>query len=319
MTKKIGSRGSPMISLVVPIKDEEPGIEALADEVRQCLNDQSWQFEVIFCDDGSSDSSWAVIESLSAEDHRIHGVSLSRNFGKEGAILAGLTAARGDAVVVMDGDGQHPVELVPKMVDLWHGAGVEIVEAVKVTRPDQGIIKRAASRLFNRLFSSLTGVKMDEATDFRLLSRQVVDELLEMPERSVFFRGLSSWAGFETRRIQFEPRPRDRGDSSRFTTWALVRFAIRSLIAFTSAPLHLVTTAGLVFGVFAVLLGAHTLYRWFAGMAVEGFTTVILLLLFMGSVIMLALGVIGLYIAQIHKEVKRRPRFIVSKRTSGLR
>lgn len=311
------SEGGELISIIVPVMNEAGQIASLVESARRLFAPQSWNYEILFCDDGSSDRTWECIVDASSTDSHVHGVQLTRNFGKDLAILAGLKEAHGDAVVVMDGDGQHPLEFVPELVSMWR-EDIEIVEAVKTQRPDQGFVLRMASRAFNRLFTALAGVDLDNATDFRLLSRKVVDELTSMPERSVFFRGLSAWAGHKTVRVPFEPRSRGGDGRSRFTLWSLLRFAARSLVAFTSAPLQLVTATGLAFALFAIALGAHTLYQWISGAAVEGFTTVILLLLIMGSVIMIALGIIGLYLAQIHKEVKRRPRFVVARRTSGL-
>ncbi|NBB93750.1 MAG: glycosyltransferase [Gammaproteobacteria bacterium] len=312
------SETGPELSVVIPVFNEGKELSGLVTEIAAGLGEIPGlaSFEIILCDDGSSDDTWAVVDALSQSDSRVEGLSLSRNFGKEMAVIAGLSAARGRAAVVMDGDGQHPPGLIPDLVRAWR-EGADVVEAVKTGRPDQSWLVRMAARLFNRSFSTLTGVNLTNATDFRLLARPVIDELVDMPERSVFFRGLSTWLGYRREVIEFEPLPRGSGHT-RWTLWGLTRFAVRNLISFTSAPLHLVTAIGLIFAAFAAVLALQTLYNWFAGHAVEGFTTVILLLLVQGSVILVGLGVIGLYVSEIHKEVKRRPRYVVARRTSGL-
>lgn len=313
-----GRASKPVLSVVIPVFNEGRQIEAHVGEVMQTLEGSSIgrDYEILLCDDGSADDTWDAIEALSGRLRQVEGLSLSRNFGKDVAVMAGLAYARGEAVVVMDGDGQHPSSLIPEMVAAWKD-GADVVDTVKTSRPDQGWLLRVAARLFNRSFSALTGVNLTDATDFRLLSRPVVDELVSMPERAVFFRGLSTWLGFRRRTLAFEPRAREAGET-RWTLRSLARYAVRNLVSYTSAPLHVVTAVGAAFAVFAVLLGAQTIFNWLAGQAVEGFTTVIVLLLIQGSVVMLALGVIGLYIAEIHKEVKGRPRYVVARRTSGL-
>ncbi|QOC23723.1 glycosyltransferase family 2 protein [Wenzhouxiangella sp. AB-CW3] len=309
------ARERTLMSIVVPVMNEALGLRDFASELKSCVESLPIDVEVIFSDDGSTDSSWAIIQDLSVKCSLFRGVSLSRNFGKDAAIMAGLNVAAGDAVLVMDADGQHPIELIPEFVTAWLAGEGEIVEARKTSRPGQGLLTRAAAIAFNRLFTLLAGVDMNDATDFRLMSRSVVDVLLAMPERAVFFRGLSAWTGFHSCVIEFDPKPRADFGKSRFSLFALVKVALRSLISFTSTPLHVVTFTGLTFGVFAIALAIQTLAHWMAGDAVEGFTTVILLLLIIGSAIMLALGIIGLYIGQILDEVKSRPKYLIARKT----
>lgn len=302
----------PRVSVVIPALNEADSLEQVTGHVLDQLEAAGCDGELVLVDDGSSDRTWPVIVGLADNDDRVRGLSLSRNFGKDSAIMAGLQEASGEAVVVMDADCQHPPELLPRMIEQWR-AGADLVEAIKRSRPDQSLPTRLGARLFNRLFSRLTGVDLANATDFRLLSRPALEAMAQLSERALFFRGTSAWIGYKRARIEFDPKPRAQGQS-RFTGWSLARFAVRSLTAFTSLPLHLVTLAGLAFGAFSLLVGLHTLYRWASGTAVEGFTTVILLLLIQGSVIMLALGIIGEYLARIHEEVKGRPRYLVRAR-----
>jgi len=288
-------------------------LRPLVSSIISCVEASVEKIEIILVNDGSTDKTWAVIQKLAKTKKQISGISLARNFGKEAAMMAGLAAAEGDAVIFMDADGQHPPELILDMIAAWR-KGADIVEAAKVSRTGQVWYKRILSSLYNRLFSKLTGVDLIGATDFRLVSSQVRKDLLALPERDIFLRGLCGWLGYSRVSIPFEPEAREQGES-RFTLIGLTTYAIRSLVSFTSVPLQIVTAAGLAFMAFAFVLAAQTLWRWSSGQAVEGFTTVILLLLIQGGVIMLALGVIGQYISQIHTEIKRRPRYIISQRT----
>lgn len=301
----------PVVSIVSPVFEEEEALATFVQRTREVLEDVGEPFEIILVDDGSRDASWSEIEREHAADSRVRGLSLSRNFGKEAAILAGLEAARGEAAIVMDADLQHPPALLPVLVSRWRD-GADVVEALKETRTGQSLGGRVASRLFNSVFQRLTGVELADASDYRLLSRRAVDALLEMPERTTFFRGTSTWIGFDRARVTFRVDQRAAG-RSRWGFRALVRLALDGITSFTPAPLHLVTLAAVVFAVFAVVLGAQTLLRFLQGDAVTGFTTVILLILIQGTLMLLGLGIIGQYLARIHDEVKRRPRYFVAR------
>ncbi|MFI6072884.1 glycosyltransferase family 2 protein [Actinoplanes sp. NPDC051343] len=302
---------SRLISVVAPIYNEGPGVDRFVERLSQVLRGEN--FELVLVDDGSADDSWERICKLAASDERVRGVQLSRNFGKESALLAGLEHAEGDAVVVIDSDLQHPPSAIPAMVRLWQD-GFQVVEAVKRNRTGQGLIGRLGGKLFNRAFTGLTHVDLVNATDFRLLSRTALDALLRLPEHSSFFRGTSNWIGFRRTTIEVDIDHRE-GGASRWTFRSLFRLAVNGLTSFTSAPLHLVTMVGLAFAAFAVLLGAQTLIRWVRGGSVAGFPTVILLLLVLGTFILLGLGVIGEYLARIHEEVRARPRYLVQEKS----
>jgi glycosyltransferase involved in cell wall biosynthesis len=273
------------------------------------------RYELILIDDGSTDDSWRRVADQSLLDERIRGVQLSRNFGKEQAVLAGLEHAAGDVVVVIDSDLQHPPTAIPAMLRCWRD-GAHVVEAVKRNRTGQSAANRLAAKLFNVTFTRLTTVDLVNATDFRLLSRIAVDALLSMPEHASFFRGTSSWIGFRRAVVEIDIDHREGGES-RWTMRSLFRLAVNGLTSFTSAPLHLVTFGGLAFAGFSAVLGVQTLVRWLNGGSVAGFPTVILVLLVMGTFILLGLGVIGEYLARIHEEVRGRPRYLVQERSGG--
>jgi polyisoprenyl-phosphate glycosyltransferase len=305
---------SPLISIVAPIYNEGPGVDRFVERLSQVLRGEN--FELVLVDDGSADDSWDRISKRALSDERVRGVQLSRNFGKEAALLAGLEHAEGDAVVVIDSDLQHPPAAIPAMIRLWQDGGFQVVEAVKRNRTGQGLIGRLGGKLFNRAFTGLTQVDLVNATDFRLLSRTALDALLRLPEHSSFFRGTSNWIGFRRTTIEVEIDHRE-GGASRWTFRSLFRLAVNGLTSFTSAPLHLVTIVGLAFAAFSVLLGAQTLIRWMRGGSVAGFPTVILLLLVLGTFVLLGLGVIGEYLARIHEEVRARPRYLVQEKSEA--
>ncbi|WP_250027284.1 glycosyltransferase family 2 protein [Paractinoplanes maris] len=302
-----------MISVVAPIFNEGAGVDRFVDRLTEVLTGAGLSFELVLVDDGSTDDSWDRVAARALLDEHVRGLKLSRNFGKEPAVLAGLEHAAGDAVVVIDSDLQHPPDAIPEMVRRWR-EGAHVVEAVKRNRTGQGVVGRLGGRAFNKAFTGLTRVDLIDATDFRLLGRPALDALLRLPEHSSFFRGTSSWIGFRRSTIEVDIEER-AGGRSRWTFGSLFRLAVNGLTSFTSAPLHLVTMVGLAFAAFAVLLGAQTLIRWIGGDSVAGFPTVILLLLVMGTFLLLGLGVIGEYLARIHEEVRGRPRYLVQERS----
>ncbi|GAA0475403.1 glycosyltransferase [Actinoplanes capillaceus] len=306
---------SPLISVIAPIFNEGAGVDRFVTRLAEVLGDAALDYELVLVDDGSSDDSWSRIAHCALVDPRVRGLRLSRNFGKEAALLAGLEHAAGDAVVVIDSDLQHPPSAIPAMVRRWQD-GAHVVEAVKRNRAGQGLGNRLGSRLFNRAFTRLTQVDLVDATDFRLLGRPAVEALRRMPEHSTFFRGTSSWIGFTRATVEVDIDHRE-GGASRWTLRGLFRLAVNGLTSFTSAPLHMVTLAGLAFAVFAVVLGVQTLIRWISGGSVAGFTTVILLLLVTGTFVLIGLGVIGEYLARIHDEVRARPRYLVQERAGA--
>jgi glycosyltransferase involved in cell wall biosynthesis len=301
-----------VISVIAPIYNEGPGVDRFVARLAEVLEAASLDYELVLVDDGSTDDSWSRIARQALVDPRVRGLRLSRNFGKEAALLAGLENAAGDAVVIIDSDLQHPPSVIPAMVRRWQ-EGAQVVEAVKRNRAGQSLGNRLGSRLFNRTFTRFTGVDLVDATDFRLLGRPAVDALRSMPEHSSFFRGTSSWIGFTRATVDIDIDHRE-GGASRWTVRGLCRLAVNGLTSFTSAPLHMVTLAGFGFAVFSVVLGIQTLVRWMSGGSVAGFTTVILLLLVTGTFVLIGLGVIGEYLARIHEEVRGRPRYLIQER-----
>lgn len=241
----------------------------------------------------------------------IRGVHFSRNFGKESAIYAGLAEARGDCAVVIDCDLQHPPEKIVEMYRLWE-EGYEVVEAVKSDRGKESPFHAAAAACFYGVISRSTKIDMRRASDFKLLDRKAILAILNMKEKNAFFRALSSWIGFRTTQVEFEVREREAGES-KWSTRSLIRYAISNITSFSAAPMQIVTVLGILMFIVMLVFGIIAIVQKVMGVALGGFTTVILLQLFTGSVIMLSLGVIGYYLAKIYDEIKGRPKYIISE------
>jgi glycosyltransferase involved in cell wall biosynthesis len=302
----------PFLSVVIPIFREGAQLPGVMAAVRSALEKCNLPYELVLVDDGSPDDTWHTIAAEAKTCGGMRALRLSRNFGKESALCAGLEHTRGDAVIVMDADGQHPPSLVPEMVRLWQTSGADIVEAVKRRRGPESISSKFGALVFYFILNRLSGFHFRGASDFKLMNRKVVNAWLQMHERNVFFRGMTVWMGFTTVQIPFEVVPRSSGQS----TWSVfkrLKLALVGITAFSSFPLRLVTFAGLVFLGLSVLLGLETLYLKLTGRAVSGFATVILLELIIGSLLMISLGIIGEYLARIYEEVKGRPRYLVKE------
>ena len=302
----------PVLSVILPSYNEEAMLPKAADRLVQLLSSHSIDYELIFVDDGSTDLTWEKICLAASANPQIHGIHFSRNFGKEAAICAGLAEASGSCAAVMDCDLQHPPETLIEMFQRWK-EGYEVVEGVKRTRGKETVMHKASARIFYKLISSAAGIDMSRASDFKLLDRRAVDSILEFSEHNGFFRAQSAWIGFRTVSVEFDVQEREEG-TSKWTTYSLIRYAVNNIVSYSTLPMQIVTFAGIFVFLFAVILGIQTLIRYFTNHAVEGFTTVILLLLFLGSIIMVSLGIIGYYISRIYQEVQGRPKYIISKK-----
>jgi glycosyltransferase involved in cell wall biosynthesis len=302
---------SPLISVIVPVYKEAANLRAFLSEVTGELTKTGCRFELIFVDDGSPDETWNILSEEARSYPSLRGVRLSRNFGKELALCAGLERARGDVVIVMDGDGQHPPALLPEMVRLWQSTKADIIEAVKTSRGPESFSGKIGALLFYVVLNKLAGVNLKGVSDFKLMNRRAVDAWLQMEERNVFFRGMTAWLGFTRVQIPFEVPRRAAGE----TGWSFpnrFKLALTGISAFSSLPLQFVTIAGLLFFAFSVVFGLYTFVLQLTGRSVSGFATVILLLLIIGSLLMFSLGIIGEYLARIYEEVKRRPRYVIA-------
>ena len=302
-----------MLSVVIPAFNEQEMVPAAAGQIDGILSRAGIPHELIFIDDGSRDATWAEIRAESEHRDTVRGVHFSRNFRKEAAIFAGLQAADGDCVAVIDCDLQHPPV---EMYRLWE-QGVEVVEGVKTDRGEESLAHRVAAKTFYRLISEATHIDMTRASDFKLLDRKAVNVLLSMREKRAFFRALSSWIGFRTAEVPYEVRERAAGES-KWSTWLLIKYALSNITAFTSLPLHLITGCGAASFLAALIVGIVSIVRLAMGRVVTGLTGAVILLLFLSGLIMVGLGIIGYYLGNIYMEIQDRPRFIVSE-TCGVR
>ena len=305
-----------MITVVIPVYNEETQIYENVNIIRGHLLKTSHDFQILLVDDGSSDNTWNILKTLVNTFPEIKAQRLSRNFGKEAALCAGLEAAVGDACIIMDADLQHPPELIPEMVRLWEKEGYEVVEGVKAVRGQESFINKIGASIFYYLLSKFSGFDIRQASDFKLLDKKVVDAWKSMNERNTFFRGMSAWVGFKRISIPFDIKERS-GGTSKWSVFKLFKLAVNAITSFSSIPLQIVTFMGLIFLVGSLILAIQTLYMKIKGIAYSGFTTVILLLLIIGSTLMISLGIIGTYIGKIYDEVKGRPRYIVAERIEG--
>lgn len=300
-----------MLSVILPSYNEEKMILLAAKTVAGILKNENIDYELVFVDDGSRDDTWENIEKAHEIDSHVTGIHFSRNFGKEAAMFAGLEKARGDCCVVIDCDLQHPPEKIVEMYRLWE-QGYEVVEGVKEDRGEESALHKFAANSFYSLISGATGMDMGSSSDFKLLDRKVVDTLNKLPERNVFFRALSFWVGFKKATVYYSVQERTAGES-KWSTKALVKYALTNITSFSSAPLHIITVLGFVMLAISVVFSVIALVQKLSGLAVPGFTTVIILLLFASSAIMISLGIIGYYVARIYDEIKGRPRYIISQ------
>ena len=300
----------PVISAVIPAYNESKGLKEAINKIAEILEACEKNWEIVIVDDGSSDQTYQQVVQLAKADSRIKGIALSRNFGKEAAMLAGLEHAKGEAVIILDADLQHPPGFIPEMIDKWR-SGAQIVHAVKRSRKDDSAGKKAAAYCINQLISSLGGININNSSDFKLLDREIVDILVHrLPERERFFRGLTSWLGFAEEYIYFDVATR-QGDESKWSFWSLLELAITALTSFTSLPLRIVTFLGFATMILGFFVAGDTILSLIKGQSVSGFATIIISLLLIGSFIMISLGIIGEYIAKIYEEVKARPHYLI--------
>jgi dolichol-phosphate mannosyltransferase len=301
-----------MLSVVVPVLNEERNVPEMANRVRKVLDADTIDWELIFIDDGSTDSTPWQLAELNATDARIKAVHLSRNFGHQAAISLGLRAAAGDAVVVMDGDLQDPPEMLPEMLARWR-EGNDVVYAVRVRR-SEGWLKRASYRIFYRLLTWMSRVDMPlDSGDFSLMSRRVVDVINAMPERTRFMRGMRSWTGFRQVGVAQVRGARHAGEA-KYTLRKLIRLALDGFIASSYRPLQLASLFGVFVSFTAMLLavGLITL-KLTHGIPLVGWTSLIVAILFMGGVQLVSLGILGEYVGRIYEESRGRPTSVVAR------
>jgi glycosyltransferase involved in cell wall biosynthesis len=305
---------SPQISCVIPAFNEAANLRHLLPRLQGFLQQRFERWEIVLVDDGSGDDTAAVIDEWAARCPQFRALQLSRNFGKEAALTAGLEAASGEVLVQLDADLQHPPELIDQMLERWR-AGADVVYAVREDRSDERALKRAGVKLFYRLIQGTDRFQVPpNAGDFRLMDRQVVDALLQLPERNRFMKGLYAWVGYRAEGLPYVPAERASGQTS-FNLLRLVRFSIDGITGFTTWPLRVVSLIGVALALLSFLYGAYLIVTYLMyGNEVPGWTTVVVCLLLFAGIQMVSIGVLGEYVARIFEEVKGRPLYLVRRR-----
>ncbi|HVM02476.1 MAG TPA: glycosyltransferase family 2 protein [Acidimicrobiales bacterium] len=301
------------ISVVVPAFNEADNLATLWDRLRPVLDDLS-PGELVVVDDGSSDATWGEVSRLAAGDRRVRGVRLSRNFGHQAAVSAGLAAARGDAVCIMDADLQDPPELLPRLVEEW-SRGNQVVYAVRRTR-QEGRFRQAGYRWFYRIYRRLADIDVPlDSGDFAVLDRRVVDDLLALPEHNRFLRGLRSWVGYRQVGVPYDRDARHAG-APKYTLRKLTKLALDGLVSFSAAPLRLASVLGMVVALAGGLyVGFAVAARVFFGGVPKGWTSIVAVILTIGGMQLLVMGVLGEYVARVYDETKARPNYLVAETT----
>ena len=306
----------PVISIVIPMYNEAQGIDALFLALLPVLEGITAEWEVVCVNDGSADQTLALLKDYHARESRIKYVSLSRNFGKEAALTAGLSHAKGRAVIPFDADLQDPPTLIPQMVEKWR-EGYKVVLATRAHRYGDNLLKRSTAWLYYRIFYNITTVKIPANTgDFRLMDRQVVEVLLRLPERTRFMKGLFAWVGFSTTQIFYDRPARAVGDATQ-SIGKLWRLAKDGIFSFTTLPLRLTTYLGITISTVAFGYAFWLLWRTvIRGVDVPGYASIMAAVLCMGGVQLISLGIIGEYLGRIYRETKQRPLFVIEESSS---
>jgi glycosyltransferase involved in cell wall biosynthesis len=305
----------PTISCVIPAYNEGANLGSVLPDIIEKISSLSTEFEIILVNDGSQDNTHEAAMALMATYPQIVYIDLSRNFGKEAAMTAGLENAKGDIVILMDADGQHPTALLATMFEKWQ-EGIEVVFAVRNTREDQSSLYASLAAFFYALIN--LGGRFEiprNAGDFRLMDRKVVDALLSLPETNRFMKGLYAWVGFSSFAMGYEPLLRLQGKSN-YGVIGGFKLALTGMLAFSTAPLRLLTASGLLLSIGAMLYVSWIFFEYYyLGISVPGYATLIVSIVFFSGIQLLALGVISAYIARIYEEVKRRPLYVIRKQS----
>lgn len=301
------------ISLIVPCYNEESNVEPFYSAIIEVFKTFSEAtFELMFINDGSKDKTLEKIIELNQKDKRVKCISFARNFGKEAALFAGIRNVTGDCAVILDADLQHPPVVIIEMYKKWK-EGFDVVEGVKTDRGKESLIHKAFTRIFYGMISRAVGMDMKNSSDYKLLDKKVIAELAKLKERNTFFRALSFWVGFNKTTVFYEVAERVSG-VSKWSTRSLFKYAINNVICFSYTPLNIVTFLGSAFILFGLGVAVDAVIAYFRSKAASGFPTIVILLLFGFGSIMLSLGIIGIYIAQIYDEIKGRPQYIIGKK-----
>jgi len=299
-----------VIDIIIPCQNEEGNIPHIINEIDKYIKPLGYRYKYVFIDDGSTDNTFVIISELSEKRADITVVKLSRNFGKEAALNLGLKRCDSDAAIIIDSDLQHPPSLIPSMIQEWE-KGADIVDGVKLKRQEESFLNKIMSIGFNKIISTLSGMDFSGSSDYKLLDRKAINILNSIEEKNRFFRGLTNWIGLQHTKVEFKVERRESG-KTKWNWLKLAQLSIDAITSYSSKPLQIVTILGIISFVFSIILGVQTLWNKFFGGAVSGFTTVILIILVLCSIIMISIGILGIYLAKIYNEVKNRPLYVVN-------
>lgn len=300
------------LAIVVPVFNEQYNIIPFIEACKQALHSLTIQYSIYFIDDGSTDQSLDIIKQQSKESNLINFISFSRNFGHQNALKAGIDHIEADAFICMDGDLQHPPELIPAMLELWN-EGYEVVYTIRQDQKELTLSKRKTSLLFYKFLNKLSDIELESGTaDFRLIDKKVVLELRKINETDLFYRGLIKWVGFKQKSITYIPGKRVSGNT-KYTFKKMVSFALKGITSFSTKPLYFATYFGLIFSLLSLLYIPYILYSYFFGKVVSGWTSVIATITFFGGLQLMMLGVIGIYLGKLFMQNKQRPHYIIKE------
>lgn len=308
------SQSNTLISIIIPCYNEAGNIQILCQKISEEMEKLDVDYELIFVDDGSVDGTFEIIESMHKNNPKLKSIGFSRNFGHQAAIIAGLNYCKGDCVIMMDADLQHPPELIPEMIRKWEN-GYDIVNTIREDTNDESLFKRLTSKGFYKLINVISKTKIEAGSaDFRLLDRKVIDSFKEIGEYSIFIRGMINWVGFNGIQIKYKPNERFSG-TSKYSLRKMISFALDGITSFSSAPLQISMVFGLFISLLSFIYMAYALYiNFFTNRALEGWTSIIISILFIGGIQLISIGILGEYMSKIFYEVKKRPRYLVSKK-----
>lgn len=298
------------VAIVVPVNNEEANVSVLAAALRDIFRPLDYRYTVTFVDDGSTDNTLEELKNLSAADKHVFFIGLARNFGHQNALKAGLDMVEADCVIMMDGDMQHPPELIPKMIALWE-SGNDVVYTIRRDHKEIPLMKRKTSNLFYNLINNLSDIELEPGTaDFRLMDRKVVEVFRAFKETDLFMRGLVKWMGFRQLGIEYDPAQRAQG-KSKYTVRKMIRFALQGITSFSTRPLYIAAYLGFSFSLISLLYIPYIIYSLFFGHAINGWASIIATIAFFGGLQLMILGIIGMYLGKLFMQSKQRPHYIV--------
>lgn len=300
------------ISIVIPVCNEHRNVALMVEEINTTMQTVNYGYEIIFVDDGSKDATLTAIKTLIQQQHHVFYISLSRNFGHQNALKAGLDAAYGDAVISLDGDLQHPPKLIPQLIKEWEN-GYDIVYTVRQDHQELHMLKRKTSNLFYNVMNKLSDINLEAGTaDFRLLDKKVVDICRNFSEMDLFWRGLIKWIGFKQIGIEYVPAERKFG-KSKYTLKKMVQFALKGITSFSIKPLSIAIYLGFTFSLLSILFLPYALYSYWFGKTISGWVSIILAIAFFGGLQLMILGIIGMYLGKLFLQSKERPHYIIKE------